>query len=514
MFERLLQKIHTVGNPKVLLAGDFMVDSYLYGTTGRICQEAPVPVLNAVNRQYRPGGAGSVGANLAVLGASVSCLGIRGTDDLGTQLQGLLTAAGAVDTTGLIACADRATTGKTRVIGLSQNRQRQQLMRIDQEDASPISPEISEQLLSMAAAQMAHCDVVCLQDHNKGVLHDTFCRDLIALAREANKPVVLDAAPITDYTRYSGAWLIKPNRTELSLAAGCEVTDDESALFEAAGRLCREHSIENIAVTLDQKGLYLYQSRQATGGEPSGTLIPTRQRSVYDGTGAGDMVVAIFTLLAGADPDCRHDLTDAAALANVAGGLEVERFGCVPVTRDEICVELSRQRRTQAGKLRSTEDLLTELQWHRSQKLRIVFTNGCFDILHPGHIKLLSQARQCGDILVVAINSDASVRALKGENRPILSQADRAELLSALEPVDYVVIFDADTPIDLIKRIGPDVLVKGSDWTGAVVGQEYVESIGGVVQVIPLSPGRSTTNIIDTVLARHAADGRHQQQEP
>jgi len=499
MYERLLNLLNAVGSARVLLVGDFMLDNYLYGNTDRISPEAPVVVINVTEHQERPGGAGSVAVDLAALEVEVACLGIVGNDHNGQRLRDMLADLDSINVDGMLIVDDRPTTTKQRIIGLAQQRHRQQLMRIDEERCSAIEESLQSELMTHFNKLLERCDVVCLEDYNKGVLCPAFCQKVIKAASEHNKRVIVDPASIDDYSRYDGAWLIKPNRRELSLATGIKV-DGEETWTQAARKLTRKHKIDNVVVTLDKQGAYLYQRCGDEVGK--GELIPTRARNVYDVTGAGDMVLAMLGLLVGGSYENidQPSISEIICLANVAGGLEVERFGSVGITRNEIAAELTRQRRIKTGKLRSRKALLGELQWLRQQKLKIVFTNGCFDILHPGHISLLTFAKEQGDILVVAINSDRSVRALKGPQRPILKEHDRAALLSALEAVDYIVIFDQADPLDLIQKISPDVLVKGADWTGSVVGQDWIEAHGGKVTLMPLSEGFSTTNIIERVI--------------
>lgn len=504
MYERLLNIFAAVGSPKVLVVGDFMLDNYLYGNTDRISPEAPVIVMNVTDRHEQPGGAGSVASDLAILQAEVRCLGVVGKDYKGPCLRGMLGDLAGVDVEGLISVDDRPTTSKQRVIGLAQHRHRQQLMRIDEECSGAIAAEAQARLSEKLEESIEWCDVVCLEDYNKGVLCESFCQKVIATAKAHGKRTIVDPAAITDYGRYRGAWLIKPNRRELGLATGI-VVDGESTWQQACKQLAQSCDISNVAVTLDKLGAYLYELTGGEDGQGSGELIATRARNVYDVTGAGDMVLAMLGLLvAGKYEDIEApSLREVVQLANTAGGLEVERFGCVGITRDEIIAELVHEQRGEVGKLRSPEALLAELAWHRQQDLKIVFTNGCFDILHPGHIKLLSFAKEQGDVLVVAINSDNSVRRLKGAGRPILKEQDRAALLAALEAVDYVVVFDEPDPQQLIEKISPDILLKGADWSGAVVGQQWVEEHGGKVVLMPLSKGQSTTNIIERVIEQN-----------
>ncbi|MCP4713082.1 MAG: bifunctional heptose 7-phosphate kinase/heptose 1-phosphate adenyltransferase, partial [Planctomycetes bacterium] len=439
MYERLLTLLDSAGSPKVLLVGDFMLDNYVYGNTDRISPEAPVVIINVTERHSQPGGAGSVAVDLAMLGVEVACLGVIGNDSDGNRLCSILRELKRVNTEGLITAEDRPTTMKQRIIGLAQHRHRQQLMRIDDENQTSIDKQAEAELFKYFQRLLKWCDIVCLEDYNKGVLGGDLCQKVIQAAKAAGKRVVIDPASVPDYQRYSGAWLIKPNRIELSRASGIDIDGDQESLTKAAEQLTNSYHIDNIVVTLDKRGAFLYQGDKPKQGE----LVPTRPRNVYDVTGAGDMVLAMLALLAGGRYESIETptLTEMVCLANVAGGLEVERFGSVGISREEIADELNRQRRGYSGrlKLRSLEALMQELQWLRQQKLKIVFTNGCFDILHPGHIHLLSFAKQQGDILIVAINSDQSVRNLKGPTRPILAEQERATILSALEAVDYIV---------------------------------------------------------------------------
>jgi len=500
MYERLLNILDGAGSARVLLGGDFMLDYYTYGDTERISPEAPVVILNVTERQERCGGAGSVAVDLAALGAQAACLGVVGADSNGQKLRGMLAELDGVKVDGLIESSDRPTTSKQRIIGLAQHRHRQQLMRIDEESSGEITRAVQDQMSRKLEGLLDWCDVVCLEDYNKGVLCEPFCRHVIQAANEKGKKVIVDPGAVGDYGRYAGAWMIKPNRRELSLATGIELDDDESGWRTAAQKAVEANRIDHIVVTLDKRGAYWYE--RATG---QGELVPTRPRSVYDVTGAGDMVLAMLGFLAGGhykeiEPPT---LSEMVRLANIAGGLEVERFGSVGISREEIMAELARERSVKTGKLRSRQALLEELQWHRQQKQKIVFTNGCYDILHPGHVQLLNFAKQQGDILILGINSDRSVRELKGSTRPILSQEERAAILSGLEAIDYITIFDEPDPGELIRSITPDILLKGTEWTGNVVGQEWVESHGGKVVLVPMIKGVSTTDIIERVLERN-----------
>jgi len=496
MYNRLLELINNVGAPKILLIGDFMLDRYLYGFTDRISPEAPVMVLNVSEREVKAGGCGSVAVDLSTLGCEVTCVGMVGDDLVGRELKDILNNLEGVNGDGIITVDDRPTTSKERIIGLAQHRHQQQLMRIDEESCLPVSAKDQAKFVSFIKKAINDCDVVCLEDYNKGMLKGNFCTTIIDIANASGKHVLVDPAAIQDYSRYQGCWMIKPNRREVAMATGIEIEGDTSCQ-RAAKKLASTLSIENVVVTLDKQGAYLYNKTKE-----SGELIPTRVRDVYDVTGAGDMVLATLGMLAGGKYSAVAAPTgsEIVAVANIAGGLEVERYGCVGISRDEIVAELIREGKIETGKLRTLPALLEELKLHRRQDKKIVFTNGCFDILHSGHTTLINFAKAAGDLLIMGINSDASVSRLKGENRPINSDHDRAVLLSALEAVDYVIVFEEDTPQRLIESIIPDILIKGSDWTGNVVGQECVEAAGGKVVLMPLVEGKSTTATIEQVI--------------
>jgi D-beta-D-heptose 7-phosphate kinase/D-beta-D-heptose 1-phosphate adenosyltransferase len=496
MYDRLLKLVNNVGAPKVLLIGDFMLDRYLYGFTDRISPEAPVMVLNVNEREVKAGGCGSVAVDLSTLGCEVTCVGMVGDDLVGRELKEILDNLDGVNGDGIVIVNDRPTTSKERIIGLAQHRHQQQLMRIDEESCLPVSDKDQAIFIAFIKQTINDCDVVCLEDYNKGMFKGDFCTTIIEIANASGKRVLVDPAAIQDYSRYRGCWMIKPNRREVTMATGVEINDETSCLV-ASKKLATTLSVENIVVTLDKQGAYLYNKTK-----DAGEMIPTKVRDVYDVTGAGDMVLATLGLLAGGQYS-EVDMptgSEIVAVANVAGGLEVERYGCVGISRDEIIAELIREGKIETGKLRTLPALLEELKLHRRHDKKIVFTNGCFDILHSGHIALINFAKSVGDLLIMGINSDASVARLKGPDRPINNHHDRSVLLSALESVDYVIVFEDDTPLALIEAIIPDILIKGSDWTGNVVGQECVEAGGGKVVLMPLIEGKSTTATIEQVI--------------
>jgi D-beta-D-heptose 7-phosphate kinase/D-beta-D-heptose 1-phosphate adenosyltransferase len=487
MYEKLLKTVTNLGSPKIVVAGDFMLDVYTYGDALRISPEAPVPVLKVRRTEHSCGGAGRVAANLAVLGAVPVCIGVIGDDRNGETLKKMLTEIGA-ETSGLLTAADRPTTTKQRLVGLAQHRHQQQLFRMDEESTEPLPDELNEAILQAYKDKLAQADLVCLQDYNKGLLNPSICKQMIRLATQANKKVLVDPSLGGDYSKYIGATVITPNRQEASEAVGFEIKQPADAA-KAAQILFDKLKLEAVVITLDKEGAYLKTRKESE-------IIPTRPRSVYDVTGAGDMVLATLAITLAADCDYKT----AVELSNITGGIEVEKFGAATVTIEEIINEIISQNRGKSGKVRPADSLAEELNYHRRQKAAIVFTNGCFDVLHRGHIEFLKFCKSQGDIVVVGLNSDPSVRAIKGSNRPINNHYDRAAVLAAMETVDYVTVFDEPDPFNLIKKVKPDVLVKGEDWADkGVVGREFVESYGGKVVLAPLVEGKSSTTIIEKI---------------
>jgi D-beta-D-heptose 7-phosphate kinase/D-beta-D-heptose 1-phosphate adenosyltransferase len=492
MYENLLKTVTNLGSPKVLVVGDFMLDVYIYGDAMRISPEAPVPVLKVTKNEYRCGGAGSVAADIAALGARPYCLGVIGDDRNSEILKQKLTEIGA-DITGLLKVSNRPTISKQRLIGLAQHLHRQQLIRMDYEPTEPLADEVNEEILQTYKDKSASADIVCLQDYDKGLLSPSLCQQMIQMARQSDKMIIIDPSLTSDYSKYLGATVITPNRKETSAAVGFEITNAETAA-KAAEELAGKFKLDAVVITLDKEGAYLRT-------EDISQIIPTRGRSVYDVTGAGDMVLATLaiTLAAGCDYET------AVQLSNITGGIEVEKFGTATVTIEEIANEIVNQKRGISGKVRSIDLLLDELTWHRRGKKTIVFTNGCFDVIHRGHIEYLEFCKSQGDVVVVGLNSDSSVKIIKGPARPINNQHDRAIILAALEMVDYITLFDEPDPLNLIKKVKPDVLVKGEDWAEkGVVGREFVESLGGKVVLAPLVEGKSSTETIEKMKSMEA----------
>ncbi|MCL5945292.1 MAG: D-glycero-beta-D-manno-heptose 1-phosphate adenylyltransferase [Planctomycetes bacterium] len=482
----LLSAVEAFGSPRILVIGDLILDQYVYGDAERLSPEAPVPVVRERYRHTRVGGAANVAVFLAAMGARPVLTGVCGDDPSGRSLQDLLTQA-HVDTTSIITLPQRPTSTKTRFIGLAQHRHQQQMLRLDHETLEPVDNEAEKRLLAVLEAEMASCHLVCLEDYNKGLFSEALCQKIISIARAAGRDVLVDPAAIKDYQRYYGATAITPNRTEAELATAIRMDNVHQEAPQLAAQLLEQLNLEICVLTLDRHGMYRLER-----GQP-GMLHATRPRHVYDVTGAGDMVLAMLAM-------ARANGTSwsvAMDLGNIVGGLEVEKFGCVPIPRSEIIEELQQLDSGGTRKIVSLPRLLERLHSHHREQ-KIVFTNGVFDILHAGHVRYLNFARTQGDLLVVGVNSDASVRRLKGADRPINTLEDRMAILAALESVSYVIAFEADTPLELIAAITPAILVKGADYQDKpVVGRECVEAAGGQVVLAPFLAGRSTSRIVE-----------------
>lgn len=475
-----------LGQPRVLVVGDVMLDRYVWGDAARISQEAPVILLQADRREMRLGGASSVATMLRALGARVQLAGVVGEDLDGRQVRKLLVDQGIEDEA-LLIDPQRPTTVKERYIGRAQHRHPQQMIRVDYEVRTALNAEMEQRLGQVLLRQVRRADVVLISDYDKGVCTPGLLSMLLSAARACGVPVIADPIRGGDYRKYHGCSAITPNRLEAGLAVGRTLETVPQAL-EAASELRERLDLEAAILTLDRDGMAMVHA------DGRRRHFPTRPRQVYDITGAGDMVMAVLGLALGSGVD--YD--PAIRLANLAGGLEVEKIGVATVTREEILADLMH-----GGSLRSQRkvlqrgDLVRELDRHRGLGQRIAFTNGCFDVLHAGHVQYLQEARAQADLLVVGLNSDASIRTLKGPTRPVNSCEARALVLAALETVDYLTVFEETTPLELIRAVRPDVLVKGADYRREeVVGGELVESYGGRVHLAPLREGYSTTRLL------------------
>ena len=464
---------------KILVAGDIMLDTYYTGDIKRISPEAPVPVFRKEKERSVLGGAANVAANLDAAEQKVYMMSVIGNDDAGSELAERFARMG-IDTELIFRLEDRKTTVKTRFLAGNN----QQVIRMDVEDSQPISENLCAEMLARLKEKMSaeNFSIVLLSDYMKGLLTYDFTQGVIKLANEANIPAFVDVKD-PKIEKYSGAFLLKPNLNELRTLTGINAqTDDE--IIQAADFLRVKGNHKYVLATCGPRGMVL-------AGENESYFIKSTAQEVFDVTGAGDTTIAYLAACMANGFDM-HTCVD---IANTAAGIQVSKVGTSLVYWREVRSAMSRKAIHVDEKLLTGKALQTFRKTHEEQ--RVVFTNGCFDILHAGHVKYLREAAKLGEVLVVGLNSDSSVKRLKGESRPINSQNDRAEILCALGFVDYVVIFEEDTPLNLIQVIQPDVLVKGGDYTpDKVVGADFVKSRGGELFLIPFVEGKSTTNII------------------
>lgn len=484
----LLNKLASYGPFTAMVVGDFMLDRHLYGAAERLSPDAPVPVLHQSHNEDRPGGAANVALCLRALNGGALCFGVVGADAEGRTIRDALAAEGC-DVDGLIEDASRPTTIKQSIIGLAQHRHPQKMFRVDIESRDAIDEAVCDALLSRIEARLDDVDIVCLEDYEKGVCSDAMCRRLIESCRAKGKPIIVDPAAIEDYGKYRGATAITPNRSEAELATGLDTPIDASQIHNAglAAKLGRELDLEAVILTLDKHGALL----EERGGDP--VLVPTLVRSVYDVSGAGDIVLAALA----AGRANRLTWHEAVRFANAAAGLEVEVFGARPIPFAKVQREILRQTRPLNGKVRTLEELLIEVAVHRQAGQTIVFTNGCFDVIHAGHVAYLREAKSLGDVLIVAVNSDEQVRAQKGEGRPIYAISDRLDILSELQCIDYLIVFEEATAHELLRAIRPDIYVKGGDYRPEEVNEyDVVQELGLDLRILAHRPGLGSTEVI------------------
>ena len=465
--------ISCVSKPRILVVGDVMLDHYLWGKCERISPEAPVQVVDIQRESTVLGGAGNVASNLISLGSHVSVISVVGDDSNGKELLDILYSQGA-SIQGIVVQEGRKTSKKSRVIASHQ-----QVVRYDSESKEYITSSCEEELLVRFNDSLTSVDLVILSDYGKGVLTPYVTREIIAFAKKQHIPILVDPKGV-DYSKYSGATLITPNKKEASIATKIEIIDDES--LQKAGYFLKESlGLEYAIITLSEDGIAVFGR--------DFIKMPTVAREVYDVTGAGDTVLAAlgYALASGAS------IQEAASFANSAAAVVVGKLGSATVTLDEVdAYEHSLRAATAESKFKTKQEMVHLLQTKKNQK--IVFTNGCFDILHVGHVKYLEVAKSFGDMLIVGLNADDSIKRLKGESRPINPLEDRAYILASLESVSYVVPFEEDTPFDLISAIKPDILVKGADYEGkVVVGSDIAKE----VRLVQFVEGKSTTKIIE-----------------
>ena len=464
LLERFLLRLPTL---RTLVVGDLMLDEYLWGKTERISPEAPVAIVDVARDDLRLGGAGNVINNLATLGCQVAVLSVVGDDADGHKLAERLAAKGIAHP-GIIFEPGRLTTRKTRILAGHQ-----QVLRIDREIRAPISSASEDELLAAACIALNTCDLLLLSDYQKGVLTDRVTMALIAMANQLRIPVVVDPKGAS-YRKYRGATLLTPNRKEAQIATGIEISDIKS--LEAVGKtLCASLALNALLITRSEEGMSVFY--------PDGRHLPlpTQAREVFDVSGAGDTVLALI----GVGLATGLEVAQAAQIANIGAGIVVAKLGTSTVTTDELLRAAMHQEDDPPSKIHDRAILARLLAAERERGKKIAFTNGCFDLLHVGHVKYLQQARRLGDLLVLGLNTDSSIRRLKGPKRPLIDEDERAHILAALGCIDYVVLFDEETPYELIQLLRPDILVKGGDYTvEGVVGRDLVESWGGRVELI------------------------------
>ncbi len=467
-------------NKWVLVIGDLMLDRYLIGEVERISPEAPVPIVLLKQQNERAGGAANVAANLAGLGIKTHIAGCVGQDVDGKALLNMLTQQG-IEASSVLQSVERPTITKTRILGGHH-----QMMRLDQESHAAFSANENSDLLNLVKSQLsAKPSIVILSDYAKGVLSSEVCQSIITACKAANIPVLADPKG-KDYSKYKGATALTPNKKETAEACGVNARETD-ALLASANALRKTLNLQFLAVTRGEEGISVLDDN-------SSAHIPASAKQVFDVSGAGDTVIA--TLAAGMMFGLGHH--DALHLANIAAGIVVGKVGTVPIHRDELLHELTTQEATeQADKICDLAHLTSKVAAWRKQNLKIAFTNGCFDLLHAGHVTYLEAAKKTSDKLILGLNTDRSVSAIKGPTRPVIHENDRARVLAALESIDAVILFDEDTPLTLINTLKPDVIIKGSDYTeDQVVGGAEVKSWGGKVALIDVVEGRSTSNII------------------
>ena len=463
--------------PKILVIGDLMIDHYLWGSTERISPEAPVQVVNVETESILLGGAGNVINNLNALGSVVDVISVIGECETSVELKNLLSAI-KVSTEYLITQKDRVTSKKSRIIASHQ-----QVARYDRESTDEIDKKLQLAIIKVFKAIVNNYDVILLSDYGKGVLTFELTQSLITIANENNKKLLVDPKGL-DYSKYEGAYLLTPNKKEASEATNLVIKDD-SSLNQAIKSLKEQCNLEISLITLSDQGVAIFDNELR--------IHPTVAREIFDVTGAGDTILASL----GFALSFNKNIDDAVKFANLASGVVVGKIGSATATLNEIIeYESSLNKSNSYEHIKSWDDITSIVNELKNKGKKIIFTNGCFDIVHIGHIKYLEQAKSYGDILIVGLNSDNSVRKLKGASRPINSQIDRAYILASLEVVDYLVVFEDETPLELIKIIKPEILVKGGDYAGKeVIGKGIAKEI----KLVEYVNNKSTTETIERI---------------
>jgi len=466
----------------ILVVGDLMLDEYLWGVVDRISPEAPVQVVSIKNEDYTIGGAGNVVNNIVSLGAKVSTAGVIGTGRNGRLILSKFNELG-VDTAGIVQEPGRPTTQKTRIIASHQH-----VLRIDRETNKIISNPTLEKITRFIEDKIPDVDVVLISDYGKGLITKTLLSRLTAAAQKHKKITIADPKGL-DFSKYSGVSIITPNKKEAALASEVEIAD-ESTLLKAGNRILQNVGLDRLLITCGKDGMVLFEQNK----EPY--KVSAKAQQVYDVSGAGDTVLAVFGLAIASGASFKNCVT----LANTAAGIVVGKVGTATVSRQELATALEPYEDSLSSKHKSLSELPTLVKELKKKGKRVVLTNGCFDLLHTGHIMLFSASKQLGDTLIVAIDDDDSVKEIKGSGRPVIGAKERVRILCALDSVDYVVVFSSNELKKLIEIIRPDVLTKGSNYTSEeVFGRELVEQLGGRVVLIPVTENISSTRIINNI---------------
>ena len=473
--------VEQLKNARVLTIGDIMLDRYIKGTVDRISPEAPIPILHITNEKIMLGGSGNVAANISALGASGAIVSVLGDDGAGVEVARLVRNLATIDFLSAT-IPGRPTTIKSRFVAGTQ-----QMMRADIEDTSPLDKSSENEIISHVKNNIKKFGAIVLSDYGKGVLSESVLGHVIKMAAKAGVPVIADPKG-RDFSRYRGVDIITPNKKELAEATGMAVDSDDE-IIKAARSIIKSAGVGSVLATRSEKGMTLVPAK--------GTPVHLKAESldVYDVSGAGDTVVAVLALglATGNTPE------QAAKLANIAAGIVVGKSGTATASSSEMSHTIhQRELGAAEAKVMGMQEMQLRISAWRDAGLTVGFTNGCFDLLHPGHISLLSEARAQCDRLVVGLNSDSSVKKLKGKNRPIQGETSRAQVLGAMSAVDGIVIFSEETPIKLIKAFQPNILVKGADYTkDTVVGGDIVESYGGKIYLAKIKQGHSTTGTVN-----------------
>ena len=488
MKEKFKHFFNSNNRPKILVVGDLILDEYIWGGVNRISPEAPVPILETRSENLALGGAANVANNLVALGCEVHLCGAIGQDEKGDKLLQTIHDR-SIQTEGIFRFVHRPTTSKIRVIAHNQ-----QILRIDKEDNRPITEETEKKLVQYINQIIPGMDGIICSDYQKGILTEKIIKTIMHRAQKSKKSVIVDPKS-SDFSLYKGANVITPNEKEVARSVPIKIKNNED-LGRAAEYLLNLTRAQAILITRGKDGMSLYQSKEEL------VSIPTVAKEVFDVTGAGDTVISVFSMAVFSG----FSHYESAWLSNMAASVVVGKVGTAVITLEEINEFLHEEMLRTSHTVLKLEELKAIISMAKSTDKKVVFTNGCFDIIHGGHIEFLQKAKSLGDILVVGLNTDQSVRKLKGENRPIKNEKERANILSALKYIDYITLFDETTPEKLIREIRPDILVKGNDYKiDEVVGREIVEGYGARVELIPIVEGHSTTQTLEKILEKHKA---------